>query len=205
LIASWQPVGPTELPARLAEWLAGSEEILRVAVDGAPCTSPDEFAVGLVEPLRRLGHPVAHVRAADFWRDASLRFEHGHDDVESYLTWLDTDALRREVLGPARDSGSYLPSLRDPATNRSTREPARALEPRTVLLVSGSLLLGAGLPFDRRVHLEMSAAARARRTPAEESWTLPAFDRYDAAVRPGEVADVVIRVDRRVPALRGPA
>jgi hypothetical protein len=202
---SWQPIAPADLPARIAGWLAEWPGILRVAVDGAPCTDPDGFAAALLPLLQAAGRPVAHVRAVTFWRDASLRFEHGREDLESYLGWLDADALRREVLGPAVTDGRYLPSLRDPATNRSTREAPRPVADGTVLLVSGSLLLGRELPFDRTIHLTMSPAARARRTPAAEAWTLPAYDTYDAVARPADTADLVIKLDDpRHPALRLP-
>lgn len=197
---SWVTVAATELPDRLAAWLAGTPGIVRVAVDGAPRTDPDGLASSLLEPLRALGRPVAHVRADRFWRDASVRFEPGREDVESYLDWLDEAALRREVL---EADDHYLPSLRDPSTNRSTREPTRPLGPGTVLLVSGALLLGRGLPFDRTIHLTLSPAVLAQRTPAVEAWTLPAFERYDATVRPAEAADVVIRPGRPDPAVRG--
>jgi hypothetical protein len=63
------------------------------------------------------------------------------------------------------------------------------------MLVSGALLLGAGLPFDVTVHLQLSAAALARRTPAEQRWTLPAYARYDLEVAPATFADVVVRLD----------
>ena len=145
-----------------------------------------------------------HVHAETFWRDASLRLEYGRHDVESYRSWLDADALRREVLEPLVTTGSYLPSLRDPRTNRSTREPARTAEPGTVLIVSGALLLGLDLPFDRTVHLTMSVAARARRTPDDDAWTLPAFTDYDDRVEPIRIADVVIKLDDvKHPAVRG--
>jgi hypothetical protein len=132
------------------------------------------------------------VHAESFWRDASLRLEYGRTDVDSYLNWLDAGALRREVLDP---EGWYLPSLRDPETNRATRADRIELPPNAVLVVSGAFLLGLGLPFDRVVHLAMSPAARARRTPADQAWTLPAFDRYDDEVAPAALADVVIKVD----------
>jgi hypothetical protein len=64
-----------------------------------------------------------------------------------------------------------------------------------VLLVYGVLLLGRGLPFDRTVHLALSPAARTRRTSAAVAWTLPAWDRYDAEVRPADTADIVVRAD----------
>jgi hypothetical protein len=45
------------------------------------------------------------------------------------------------------------------------------------------------------VHLALSGAALRRRTPADLSWTLPAFARYDAEVAPAAIADVVVRID----------
>ncbi len=199
---AYRPISPQALAAELAGRLARVRGIVRVALDGPPAARPDEFADSLVEPLRLRGRPVVLIRAASFWRDASLRLEYGHQDVEAYPDWLDAAALRREVLDPLVTSHSYLPSLRDPVTNRATRDAVRAAEPDTVAIVSGPLLLGRGLPFDSTVHLAMSAAARARHTPAELAWTLPAFDRYDAQTHPLEHADVVVRLeDPRHPAI----
>lgn len=197
------PLTADEIAERLADWLSSVPGIVRVAVDGPPVAAPDQFAAALIDRLRVRGRPSTHVLATGFWRDASLRLEHGREDVESYLSWLDADALRREVLDAVVESGSYLPSLRDPASNRSTREPPRPAEPDLVLLVSGSLLLRHGLPFDRTIHLTLSAAARARRTPANEQWTLPAYADYDADVQPADRADVVVKLDDpNHPALR---
>lgn len=202
--AQWRPISPDALPVALAAWLADAPAPARVALDGPPCTRPGELAEALVEPLRLRGRPAAHVSAESFWRDASLRLEQGREDPDAYAGWLDADALRREVLVPVAERGEYLPSLRDPATNRSTREPPRRAPSATVLLVSGALLLGLGLPFDRVVHLAMSPAARARHIPAWDAWTLPAFAAYDAEVRPAELADVVVRLDHpQRPAVRG--
>jgi hypothetical protein len=204
LSPSWHPVAPDELAERLAAWLARSPGTVRVAIDGPPAARPDQLAEELIEALRPLGRPAVHVRASTFWRDASLRYEHGREDIDSYREWLDAGALRREVLDPAVERGSYLPSLRDPDTNRSTRAQPRSLARGSVVLVSGALLLGSGLPFDRAVHLALSPAARVRRTPADLAWTLPAFDRYDTHVQPIANADVVIKWDDRLhPAVRG--
>jgi hypothetical protein len=192
---NWAPIAPDALPGQLADWLARIPGVVRVAVDGPPCSAPDAVAAAVTEPLRALGRPVARVRASSFWRDASLRLEHGREDVESYRSWLDADALRREVLETAVDAGVYLPSLRDPDSNRSTREAPRPVEDGLVLIVYGSLLLGRELPFDRTIHLAMSPAARARHTSAEQAWTLPAFDAYDRDMRPADVADLVIKLD----------
>lgn len=175
-----------------------------MAIDGPPCAQPGELGDALIAPLQLRGHPVAHIPARAFWRDASLRLEHGREDVDEYAQWLDADALRREVLAPVAERGRYLPSLRDPHTNRSTREPARTLGDRGLLIVTGELLLGRGLPFDRVIHLAMSRAARRRHTAPADAWTLAAFDRYDAQVAPTEQADVVIRLeDPRRPAVQG--
>jgi hypothetical protein len=195
---SYRPISPAALVRSVAADLPAGT--VRVALDGPPCANPAALAGELAEFLRT-SRPVAHVRAEMFWRDASLRFEHGHEDVESYRDWLDAGALRREVLARVA-SGSYLPSLRDPATNRSTRELPRAAPEGTVLIVSGTFLLGRGLPFDRSVHLAVSPAARRRQTPADEGWTLAALDDYDRDVRPADIADAVVRYDDpRRPAL----
>jgi hypothetical protein len=66
-----------------------------------------------------------------------------------------------------------------------------AVAPDAVVIVSGPLLLGLGLPFD----LAVSPAARERRTASTDAWTLPAYDRYDADVAPSELAEVVVRWD----------
>ena len=187
---------PAELAARIPDGIA------RVAIDGPPCAHPDELAAAVVAALHGT-RPAAHVRADTFWRDASVRLEYGRQDIESYLHWLDAAALEREVLEPALAVRRYLPSLRDPQTNRSTRVPMRAVDPRTAVLVSGTFLLGRDLTFDLTIHLAVSPAARARQTPPSNAWTLPAFDEYDATTRPQEIADMVVRYDHpRSPALR---
>jgi hypothetical protein len=179
----------------LADRITALPGIVRVGIDGPPCADPHALAESLVEPLRVRGRPAQLVRAETFWRDASLRLEYGREDVDSYLTWLDAAALRREVLDAAVTSRTVLPSLRDPLTDRSTHAEPHPLAPNAVVIVSGPLLLGLGLPFELVAHLAVSPAARARRTAAEEAWTLPAFDRYDAEVAPAELADVVVRWD----------
>ncbi len=201
--ADWTPVAPQALPDRLADWIAAADGITRVLLDGAECAEPDSVAATLIEPLRARGRPAVHVRGTDFWRDASLRLEFGHEDVESFPTWVDADGLRREVLEPAVNVRQYLPTLRDRQSNRSTRAAARGLDPGSVLIVSGTLLLGRELPAERTVHLALSPAARARRTPPERQWTLPAYVEYDRTVRPAETADIVVTLnDPRHPAVR---
>lgn len=169
---------------------------LRIALDAPGWVELDPLIQPVSAGLRSLGRPVATVRASDFYRDASLRFEHGRTDVESFYTgWLDTAALQREVLRPLAAGGPYLPTLRDQATNRATRSRPEPLPATGVLLVCGELLLGAGLGFDLAIHVAVSRAARKRSVPDDRRWTLPAFDRYDLDVDPVGLADLVIRYD----------
>ncbi|CAM3511315.1 uridine kinase [Kibdelosporangium persicum] len=153
-----------------------------------------------MDPLRVLGRPVIHVRAQDFLRPASLRFEHGRTDEESrYSSWLDEGALRREVL----TGDKVLPSLWNAETDRATRADYVPLPAGGVVVVDGELLLGRGLPFDLTVHLWLSPGALARRTPPDDAWSLPVFARYDAEVDPLTTADVAVRYDDpRHPAMR---
>lgn len=195
-----RPISPASLVELLADRLAaaGPGRRLRAAVDGVAAADPERWGAALVDPLRSRGRPAVHVPAGGFLRPASLRYEFGRTNPDSFYTgWLDTAALRREVLDPAGPGGSgrILPSLWDPRADRATRAAYQALAPTAVILVSGPLLLGAGLPFDLTVHLALSPAARGRVTPDTMQWTLPAYDRYDSEVGPAAVADVVVRLD----------
>ncbi|ROP34236.1 hypothetical protein EDD30_7315 [Couchioplanes caeruleus] len=188
------------LVQELADRLAGQHpgERLRVAIDGPSAADPGVLAAALIAPLRLRGRPAVHVSTADFLRPASLRLEFGRTNPDSfYAGWIDEAGLRREVLDPAGPlgSGRIVTRLWNAATDRAAREPYAELPPEAVVLVSGSLLLGAGLPFDVTVHLALSPAALARRTDPAEHWTLPAFARYAAEVDPAAFADVVVRLD----------
>jgi hypothetical protein len=204
-----EPISPERLAAlvagRAADIAEGGAPWVRVAVDGAAAARPDALADALVDPLRLRGHPVLRVSATDFLRPASLRLEYGRHDADAFHDlWLDDGALLREVLAPLDPGGSgrVLPSLWDAAADRATRAPYTVLGPGGVLLLDGPLLLGRWLPFELTVHLTLGPAALARRTPADEQWTLPAFARYAADTRPAELADLAVKVDDpRHPAL----
>jgi hypothetical protein len=160
--------------------------------------APGRLAAALADRLPPLGRPAVVVPAAGFYRPASLRLEHGRTDPDArYTDWLDAGALTREVLAPVGPGGSgeYLPVLWDLGRDRAARARPRSAPPGGVLLVPGALLQGIGLPFDVVVHLRMSPPARRRRTPPEQAWELPAFDRYDDEVDPVGLADAVVLAD----------
>ncbi len=206
-MTSVRPVSPDRLVDELASRIAAlpGHPWLRVGVDGAPGAGPDELADALVDPLRVRGRATARVRAADFLRAASIRLELGRRNPDSfYERWHDLSALRREVLDPLAHNGSgrILPTFWDPRTDRATRAPYLTVPPGGILLLSGPMLLGAGLDLDFTIHCGQSAAALGRRTPEAERWTLPAYRRYADEVMPEYLADAVLRMDDpRHPAL----
>jgi hypothetical protein len=202
-----QPISPDLLVEHVADAIAGlpRDRFAAVAIDGAAPTGTGELAERLVEALRLRGRAAVHVAAGDFLRPASLRFELGREDPDLFYTdWLDLKAIDREVLGPIGPGGSgrVLPRLWDAQADRAFRARYVQLSPGDVVLLDGAFLLGAGLAFDLSVHLSMTAAALARRTAAEEAWTLPAYQRYAEEQDPVETADISVRCDDpRHPAL----
>lgn len=195
----WRPLPPEAVPEVVAELIGRRVpgHPLRVAMDGA-----DAWEVELLTRLTgrwiaAAGRPAIRVPSRYFLRPRSLRYEHGRTDPDSYFDWLDAGGLRREVLDPLGPGGAgrFLPSLRDPVTDRATRAQYADAPPDAVVLVDGPLLLGRSLPFDLTVHVSIGPAALARRTPGDEAWTLPALARYAAEADPAGTADVVIRTD----------
>jgi hypothetical protein len=194
----FRPITPAGLAEQLADTLAGRQPggYLSVAIDGPPPARPDRLAASLVDPLRARGRAALAVATSGFLRPASIRFERGRTNPDSfYENWFDLAALTREVLGPLADTGRVLPDLWDPDTDRATRSRYVDLPAGGVLLLHGPLLLGAGLAVDHSVHLLMTPAALRRRTDPADRWTLPAYDRYAAEVSPADWADVVVRAD----------
>ncbi|XVU21811.1 uridine kinase [Actinoplanes sp. CA-054009] len=202
-----RPVSTGNLVNELADFLMSreSDSYLRVAIDGPSAAGPGDLADSLVDPLRERGRPVVRIDTSDFLRPASIRWEFGRDNPDTfYAGWFDEAGLAREVLDPTGPGGSgrVVTKLWNSSTDRAARSPYISLEKNAVVLVSGPLLLGGGLSFDVTVHLEISEGALLRRTPEAERWTAPAFRRYAEEVAPSSFADVVVRVDDlRRPAL----
>jgi len=206
------PEGPSPVsPQRLAGLLADAalrRPGLRLGLDGPVAGDTAGLADAVADALRDRAVPVARVRADDFVRARSLRLEHGVDDPDSYLEgWYDLPALRREVLDPMRppdgtDGGTargWLPRLRSADSDRAHRERRQPATPATVLVLDGKFLARAELAdaIDVLVHLDVSAAARARRVPPDErARVLPAWDRYLEWYRPADVAALLVRYDR---------
>ena len=191
-----QPVTTAALVERIVQRVTAHAGRVRVLVDGAPPTRPDELADALVDPLRARGRPVVRVHAEDFLRPASVRFEHGRDDPDAYLEdRLDLRALGREVLDPFVTTGRYLPTLWDATRDRATRAGYAEAAAGAVLVLDGCLLLGRWLDAELAVHLTVRPSTLARRTPEGERWVLPAFARYQEEMEPTQVADVVVHVD----------
>jgi hypothetical protein len=161
---------------------------VRVLLDGVGSRALSDM---LVAGLTTASRPPKQVHAEDFLRPAGERYELGREDEEAFRTsWLDADALEREVLSR---EGGYLPALWDATADRSARRAVEPLPSEAVLLVDGVLLLGRGLPADVTIHLSLSAGALRRQGVPE--WQLPAYARYDREVRPGEVCDVLVRAE----------
>jgi len=199
----FEPITWTRLARTLAAHADGLEPAdegswLRIGVDGAPAARPEEAAAHLAAALRSRGRPVLTVSTAGFLRPASLRYEYGKEDPDSYADgWFDTGALWREVFRPleAGGSGRVLPDLWNPDTDRATRSPYQVLPEGGVLILHGPLLLGRWFPFDLTVHLSLTPGALRRRTEESERWTLPAFERYETETDPAGASDTVVRAD----------
>ena len=189
-----EPSTPTGVVAAICRRIGERAGHVTVAIDGAPAADPDRLAEQVVAALN--GRPSLHVRADRFWRQASLRLEHGRTNPDAWLDdWLDTGALQREVLERFAAGGQALPGLRDPATDRPLRAEPVDLGPTGVVVVSGSALLGRWLSVDLSIHVHLSASALARRTNADQAWQLPGVGRYEQESAPDELADLVVRAD----------
>ncbi|WP_432548269.1 nucleoside/nucleotide kinase family protein [Kineococcus sp. SYSU DK004] len=170
---AFRPTTPAELARRWARELPAGA---RVGVDGAVAADTAWYADHLEAALREEARPVLRTDWSAFWRPRSLRLEHGRDDPDAYLAgWLDAAGLHREVLEPldpaAGAERAWVPSLYDPASDRSSRAAREAAPPGAVLLLTGSFLLRDEVRWglDAVWHLRTSDAAVLRRAGEEEA------------------------------------
>ncbi|GAB3687890.1 nucleoside/nucleotide kinase family protein [Angustibacter aerolatus] len=178
---------------------------MRVGVDGAVPGDAAALADDVHDRLRALGLPTARVRQRDFWLPRSQRLELGADDPDArWERWQDDAALRREVLDPLGPGGGmqWLPTLRDPSTDRSTRAPRRPAAPGTVVVVDGRFLLRweTADAFDAVVHLRTAGATQRRRLHEQEdaveaAAAPPSWQRYLDETWPEQRAWLVVRHD----------
>lgn len=173
----------------------------RIGVDGAVAPDTEALADDVAALLREQGRAVLRVHAGDFLHPRSVRLELGHEDADSgYERWFDHLALRREVLEPLGPGGDlrWLPSLRDPLTDRGTRAPRRSAAPGSVLVLDGPFLLRweTADAVDVGVLLQASPAALKRRlAPQDVVRTTGAWSRYLEETFPEQRADLVVRVE----------
>ena len=144
----YRAVSPDLLVRELADTIdRRAEPRPRIGLDGFQEIGTSLLADAVAESLRELGRPVARVTTRWWWRAASLRLELGRTDVDMLLNgWVDTGALRRELLDPvaAGSPAGYLPRLRDPVTDRPVRDPRRTVEPRTAPGITARGAVGRG-------------------------------------------------------------
>lgn len=195
----YRPLTPVLLVEELADRLDRRPEPRpRVGFDGFTEAGAADLADAVAERVRELGRPVIRASTRWWWRAASLRLELGRTDPDMLLHgWVDTAALRREMLEPVAAGGAdgYLPRLRDPVTDRAIRDGRLPVPDGVVLVLDGPFLLTDPDGLDAVIHLHVSPAALSRALPDERQWWVPAYRSYLAAERPADRADAVIAYD----------
>lgn len=195
----YRPLTPDLLVRELADRIDRcAEPRPRIGFDGPEEVGAAALADAVADRIRELGRPAIRVSTRWWWRAASLRLELGRTDVDMLLYgWVDTAALRRELLDPVAAGGNdgYLPRLRDPVTDRAVRDVRRPVEPRATVILDGPFLLADPTGLDGVVHLQVSPGALARAMPPDRQWWVPAYRRYLIDERPAERADAVIAYD----------
>jgi len=201
------PVSPVALAGlalgRAAEPLdraRAAGTVVRLGVDGAVDAETGAVADLIAQAALAQGTPVLRVRASDFLHRRSVRLEHGPHDVDAaFDRWVDWGSLLREVLDPLVDPAdlTWLPRLRDPATDRAVKDPARTAAPGALLVLDGPYLLRWELSgaLDVVVHLQTSSPALRRRFAEADDPRPQAWARYLGETDPASRADLIVRFD----------
>lgn len=190
---TYTPTTPDGLVELCLSHVAARDGRVVVVIDGAAAARPDDLADRLAARLRVVGRAAAVVRMADYLRAASLRFEYGHTDPESFRsTWFDYPALDREVVSALRVAGRWLPRLWDAEQDRSFRDRRQDAASDQVLILAGPMLVGRDLDVDLAIRLRMSGATLRRISSPDAQWTVEPILRYAEAS--GD-ADIEVRYD----------
>lgn len=203
------PLTPGRLVAELADRVErprGRPGGVIVGFDGPAECGVAALADAVADELRGRGAAVVRVSTSWWWRPAALRLELGREDVDMLLTgWVDADALLRELIEPMTSGdGSFISRLRDPATDRSVRQPSAPVPPQPVVLLDGPFLLAAELTLDQVIGFQLGRATLVRSLPPERQWWTRAFETYDDRYAPTETADVLVAYDHpSAPAVAG--
>ena len=185
----------------LAAAAANAPHGVRLGIDGALASDTSTVATAVGAAVEAAGRPVLRVSREDFQRPRSVRLELGANDPSAgWERWYDDGALRREVLDPLGPGGSmqWLPVLWDAGRDRSARGARRSAPPGAVVVVDGPYLLRWELAdaFDLIVHLDVSAAALARRSdPGTLERTTGSWREYVEQTAPADRAAYVVRLE----------
>lgn len=199
---------------------------VRVAIDGPDAAGKTTLADELAGPVAAGGRAVIRASVDDFHRPRAERYRRG--ELSGDGCWLDSfdyPALRAELLDPLGPGGDrrYRTAVFDSFNDRPVDQPALVASAGAVLLLDGVFLLRPELAgaFELAVFVDASEQEILRRAVGRDLALLggaetvldryrrrylPGQRRYDAAVGPRGLADVVVdNTDPRRPrARRGP-
>jgi len=187
---------------------AGSQDCVRVGIDGVDGAGKTCFADELAAALRRRGRPVVRVSVDDFHQVQAVRHRRGRQSPSGF--WLDSfdyPRLWAEVLTPLGPGGDrrYRPAGHDLTTDRVLAPAPVQAPPGAVLVLDGIFLHRDELAgaWELSVFLDVGFDETARRM-AHRDGTKPdpehpsmaryvlAQHRYLAGCRPRERADIVL-------------
>jgi uridine kinase len=194
------------------EAVAARSPRCRVAIDGRDAVGKTHLADELAAELQRRGR--ATLRAGiDAWHlPRAVRHRQGADSAEGYYRdSFDLPALRAQLLAPLGPGGDGRIRLRwfdHVAGERVESEPSRAPD-AVVLVFDGVFLLRPELRegWDLSIHLVVAPEVALERAVARDASAMggsqaarsrylaryvPGQERYEAACRPREAADVVL-------------
>ena len=202
---------------RLATLIAGVRlgHPTRVALDGPDAAGKTTLADELAAVLRERGRHVVRASVDGFHRPRAERYARGPDSPEGYYEdSFDHDALRRGLLEPLGPDGDlrFRRATFDHRTDSHVSEPASTAPVDAVLVFDGvflqrrelrshfDLCVFVSVAFDETMRraLDRDAPLLGSREEVERRYQeryVPGQRLYFAAVRPRELADVVVRND----------